>query len=376
MSLSIKLADSPNIQGALVSKTLDFTSKKKLKSLISKFLNQYISHKRSAFESGMKNIKILESKAIEIISKCEYKILNIKRELRLPKLQKIKKSINKELRKSMISIENMILSSFKELDQISQEASSFFYKTSYTANEIANLKSLLSIDINVSEIGIFKDIENVTTAFENITENILMNIFPNRSSELLEKELGIIAEGHSSQIKCIVISDSCEFFLTGSADCTIKLWNLAAKTHKFTFYGHKGSVTALALTKNDEKLISVSEDCSIMLWNIKKRSLVKEINSLGYIVSKIELSYDDKYFLTLSTCNELRHWDLDLFGEMDSYVISENSLNFFILFEKHSVIVLEPGILLYKDILGVSNYLIIALKRLSLVPIIKISHRN
>lgn len=366
----------PSVVVARVSKTLDFETKKQFTILIDKLLNKIVDHKRSLLESGIKNIKIFESKTIGILSKLEYKILYTKNELKLSKLQKIKKSINKKLIKFTKSIEEMILTNFKELDQISQEVSSFFYKTDYTDIEIANLNSLLLIDIGVSEIKIFKDIDDVINAFGNFITNFFICYFPFTSFEFLEKELGIIEEGHKSNITCTEISNSCEFFLTGSTDCTIRLWDLTTMTHKFAFYEHKGPVTALAITKNDEFAISASNDNSIILWNIEKRSLIKRKIVQVFSITTIELSYDDKYFFTLSNYNVLKYWDFASLGETDSFIVSNKAQCFTLFYEKHSIIVWEPGVILYKDFLDPSQNDSFIILNQGIVTTLKVSSNN
>ena len=71
--------------------------------------------------------------------------------------------------------------------------------------------------------------------------------------------------GHLSRIRALAVLPDGRL-ASGSADCTIRLWDLATGVCTATFEGHSNSVTALAVLP-DGRLASGSDDGTIRLWD-------------------------------------------------------------------------------------------------------------
>jgi WD40 repeat protein len=55
---------------------------------------------------------------------------------------------------------------------------------------------------------------------------------------------------------------------SGSADYTIKLWDLATCKEKATLKGHTSCVTSVAYSRDGKTLASGNGDGTIMLWDV------------------------------------------------------------------------------------------------------------
>jgi pleiotropic regulator 1 len=51
-----------------------------------------------------------------------------------------------------------------------------------------------------------------------------------------------VIAGHVGWVKCVAVDPSNEWFATGSADSTIKIWDIATGRLKLTLTGHVGIV--------------------------------------------------------------------------------------------------------------------------------------
>lgn len=80
--------------------------------------------------------------------------------------------------------------------------------------------------------------------------------------------------GHSGTIRCLYLDSNLNRLYSGSADNTIKVWDLSEVhptwsrvTCKMTFLGHTATVRCLQV--NESILISGSYDCTLKIWDIK-----------------------------------------------------------------------------------------------------------
>lgn len=87
-------------------------------------------------------------------------------------------------------------------------------------------------------------------------------------------EAAVVAEnGHRDAINAIAFNPKAETVIaTGSADCTIAIWdlrNLKAKLH--TCEGHRDHVTSLEWSPHDESILgSASYDRRICFWDLSR----------------------------------------------------------------------------------------------------------
>ena len=61
---------------------------------------------------------------------------------------------------------------------------------------------------------------------------------------------------------------------SGSADNTLKLWNVESRTEVATLKGHSDYVNSVAFNSEGTLLASGSDDNTIKLWNVESRTEV------------------------------------------------------------------------------------------------------
>ncbi|OMJ80902.1 hypothetical protein SteCoe_18761 [Stentor coeruleus] len=340
---------------------IDLETKKQINALIEKHLNQITIHKRYIYDLGRKKMQEIETKTHNTLQRITEKNSSTKSKHKLIELQNISKKLIESLRKIIDSIEKCILEIFTDLNQISQESVTLYNKSNYTNYEMRNLKNLISRDICANQANIFKNLSPLISKYEKITIKILSYLSPKISSNFLKDELGLISEGHCDAISCIQISKNNNFFISGSHDGTLRLWNLQTKSQEHVFYGHKGPVNTLVLTKDGKLAISGSDEGSIIIWDIEKRRLVKSINAMVKPIHKIELTFDDKYFISLSKSSDLICWDMSSLGDTDTLVISKDAKYFKLFHDRYYIIYCEKNELICKDILNLNEEPIFAI---------------
>ena len=85
-----------------------------------------------------------------------------------------------------------------------------------------------------------------------------------------------VVSGHLGWVRCIDVEPGNEWFCTGSADRTIKIWDLASGTLKLTLTGHIHTVRALKVSPRHPYLFSAGEDKQVMCWDLESNRVIRK----------------------------------------------------------------------------------------------------
>lgn len=83
---------------------------------------------------------------------------------------------------------------------------------------------------------------------------------------------------HSDTVNCIAISPDGQTLVSGSADKTIKIWNLKTGRQLHTIEGHSDTINCVAISPDGQTIVSGSADKTIKIWNLKTG---RQVRSLG-----------------------------------------------------------------------------------------------
>jgi pleiotropic regulator 1 len=72
--------------------------------------------------------------------------------------------------------------------------------------------------------------------------------------------LKTVISGHLGWVRAIAVDPSNEWFVTGAADRSIKVWDLATGNLKLTLTGHISCVRGLAVSSRHPYMFSAAED--------------------------------------------------------------------------------------------------------------------
>ena len=100
-------------------------------------------------------------------------------------------------------------------------------------------------------------------------------------------------------------------FASGSADCTVKLWDLRKRYCANTFRGHEGRVTAVGFSADGRYLASGSEDGNVKVWDCAASKKLSDLRSPSKSVTCLRFS---PTHLTLAVGHQdgsLHCWKLD-----------------------------------------------------------------
>ncbi len=118
--------------------------------------------------------------------------------------------------------------------------------------------------------------------------------------------------GHEDLVRSVAFSPDGSYVISGSADNTIKIWDVSTGKEISTFSGHSRRVNSVAFSPDGQYVVSVSNDRTIKLWDV---STGKEIHTLtatsSYVsVTSAAFSPDGRYMASGSMCRTVRIWDV------------------------------------------------------------------
>ncbi|MFN9732987.1 MAG: NACHT and WD repeat domain-containing protein, partial [Microcystis sp.] len=106
----------------------------------------------------------------------------------------------------------------------------------------------------------------------------------NALQELLNKSERNRLEGHDNYVQSVNFSPDGKTLVSGSADKTIKLWNVETGQEIRTLKGHDDSVYSVNFSPDGKTLVSGSEDNTIKLWNVETGQEIRTLKGHDFYV--------------------------------------------------------------------------------------------
>lgn len=82
-----------------------------------------------------------------------------------------------------------------------------------------------------------------------------------------------VISGHLGWVRSVAVDPGNEWFATGSADRTIKIWDLASGQLKLTLTGHIEQVTGLAISARHPYMFSCGLDKTVKCWDLEQNKV-------------------------------------------------------------------------------------------------------
>ncbi len=117
-------------------------------------------------------------------------------------------------------------------------------------------------------------------------------------------------EGHSNWVMSVVFSPNGEQLISGSADRTIKLWDVATGKCLQTLAGHRHGVWSVAFSPDGQSFVSGSADRTIKLWDVAAGECLQTLEGHKHGVWSVAFSPDGRSLASGSADQTVRLWDV------------------------------------------------------------------
>jgi WD40 repeat protein/serine/threonine protein kinase len=116
--------------------------------------------------------------------------------------------------------------------------------------------------------------------------------------------------GHADWVSSVCCSADGKHFLSGSADKTVKLWDLSTGECLQTLEGHTEWVTTVSLSADGRHALSGSADKTLKLWDLGTGRCLQTLLAHTNWVLAACLSEDGRYALSAGGDGLFKRWDL------------------------------------------------------------------
>lgn len=179
---------------------------------------------------------------------------------------------------------------------------------------------------------------------KNTSILVLVVLISATASVSQQKIKPVVFKGHGDEVLSVAISSNGRFVLSGSADHTMKLWDIVTGRVVRTFKGHQGSIRTVVFTPDDKYALSGSEDGILKLWELSTGREIRSFIGHRGIVNSIAVTPDgmyvisgganDKYFIQkekdwerlILENNNLLLWEISTGKLIDSFRVTTHTI--------------------------------------------------
>jgi len=130
---------------------------------------------------------------------------------------------------------------------------------------------------------------------------------------LLNLEFGhidAVFTGHSQDVTCVTAPKDLLFFVSGSRDCSIRVWVTKECKLMTVLRRHQLTVTCLSLTEDNKRLISGSYDKTVRIWALN-HGIQEKVIEIGEKVTSLAVTQQSRMIITGSVDAKIRLWNLE-----------------------------------------------------------------
>lgn len=134
-----------------------------------------------------------------------------------------------------------------------------------------------------------------------------------------EKPEIFVQLGHTSGVYSVSFSPDGRYALSGSADNTLKLWEISTGREIRTFEGHTHNISSVAFSPDGKYVLSGSMDNTLKLWDVGTGEEVRTFKGHSKEVNSAVFSADGRYILSSSEDGTVKLWDASTAKEIRTF---------------------------------------------------------
>ncbi len=114
--------------------------------------------------------------------------------------------------------------------------------------------------------------------------------------------------GHRDFITALAFAGDGKLFAAAALDGRIRVWSTRSSRTRRQFRGHQGKVAALAFSPVGDLLVSAGEDGTVRLWNLKRGRAVRALTGHTGGATAVAFSHDGQRMASTGANGQIRLW--------------------------------------------------------------------
>eukprot|EP00825_Cyclidium_porcatum_P041423 TRINITY_DN5435_c0_g1_i2.p1 TRINITY_DN5435_c0_g1~~TRINITY_DN5435_c0_g1_i2.p1 ORF type:complete len:698 (+),score=103.72 TRINITY_DN5435_c0_g1_i2:121-2214(+) len=144
--------------------------------------------------------------------------------------------------------------------------------------------------------------------------------------DLANENIILTLVGHSKEVTSVAVSLDGRYIVSGSIDCTIKIWSAETGLLVNTLLGHSDRINSVAISSNNKFIVSGSGDRSIRIWSVQNNGTqIIKLNGHDGQVTSVAITQDAKYIVSGSEDGNIKVWCFET-GKETMILVAENSI--------------------------------------------------
>ena len=119
-----------------------------------------------------------------------------------------------------------------------------------------------------------------------------------------------VIQGHQGWVRTIDVDPSNEWFVTGSNDRMIKIWDLATGILRLSLTGHTHNIRAVRVHPQFKYLFSAGEDNMVKCWDLEQNKVIRHYHGHLSGVYCMDVHPTEPYLFTGARDASVRMWDV------------------------------------------------------------------
>jgi WD40 repeat protein len=117
--------------------------------------------------------------------------------------------------------------------------------------------------------------------------------------------------GHTAEVRCVAVASMARRVLSGSRDCTVRIWDLDTGAELRVLRGHKALVSHVAITPDGARVVSGSEDGTVRVWDAETGRSIRllKLNS-GHVSALAVWPTGEKVAYARTEGGVVTNWDV------------------------------------------------------------------
>lgn len=148
--------------------------------------------------------------------------------------------------------------------------------------------------------------------------------------------------GHSHWILTSTMSEDNKWYVTGSCDRSIKVWEHDIYKEKFQLQGHTADVWTVTVSNKNEFIVSGGEDKLIILWDFANKKIIRSFIGHTAPVYSVLISQKNEFLYSASGDGTIRLWNLDT-GSQESVFEHKGMVRALVLINNDEILLSIAG---------------------------------